>query len=143
MLFFSLPSQVILKKKSFVTLMDFFGMSEIKQLFKKKKHLLPFFVINFRRQNSYRYYLAPALNLFRTSFISSMSRLPCLFFYLAVWGLCCNVWDLQLWHVGSSSLTRGRTWVSCIGSTVLTIGPLGKCLLLALLINKGNIAKLF
>ncbi|XP_055266720.1 NADH dehydrogenase [ubiquinone] 1 alpha subcomplex subunit 3 isoform X1 [Moschus berezovskii] len=26
-------------------------------------------------------------------------------------------WDLYLWHVGSSSLTRGQTWAPCLGST--------------------------
>ena len=28
------------------------------------------------------------------------------FLYLTLPGLCCSVRDLQLWHVGSSSLTR-------------------------------------
>ena len=47
----------------------------------------------------------------------------CLFFFLAVPGLSCNMQDLQLWHansqlwhVGSNSLTRDRTWAPCIGS---------------------------
>ena len=31
-------------------------------------------------------------------------------------GLICGMQDLQLWHVGSSSLTRDRTWAPCIGS---------------------------
>ena len=34
----------------------------------------------------------------------------------------------QLQHAGSSSLTRAQTWSPCIGSTVLTTGPLGKSL---------------
>ena len=51
-------------------------------------------------------------------------------FILAVPGLSCGMQDLrcgvwasqlwhadsQLWHVGSSSLTRDRTWAPCIGS---------------------------
>ena len=46
--------------------------------------------------------------------------------YLFIW-LCqvlvasgifsCSMWDLQLRHVGSSSLTRDQTWAPCIGST--------------------------
>ena len=69
-----------------------------------------------------------------------------LFIYLAALGLSCGMWDLrchmrdlrchmqdlhcgvvgslvavcgifQLWHVGSSSLTRDRTWAPCTGST--------------------------
>ena len=88
------PSQARLLKKKKKFYSTGFLWDVRNKIVIKKKHLLPFFVINFRKQNSYSYYLAPALNLFRTSFISSMSSLPCLFFYLAVWGLCCNVWDL-------------------------------------------------
>ena len=40
------------------------------------------------------------------------------FIYLAVPGLSCGMSDLQLWHVGSSSLIRDRTWATCIGSPV-------------------------
>ena len=43
--------------------------------------------------------------------------------YLAASGLICGMWDvccslqvLQLWQVGSSSLTRDQTWAACIGS---------------------------
>ena len=36
--------------------------------------------------------------------------------YLAVPGLSCGTRDLPLWHAGSGSLTRGRTWASCIDS---------------------------
>ena len=51
------------------------------------------------------------------------------FIYLAVLGLICSTWDLQLWHlqlwhvnsqlqhVGSSSLTRDGTWAPGIGSS--------------------------
>ena len=38
------------------------------------------------------------------------------FIYLVVPGLCCSIRDLQLQHVGSSSLTRDRTWASCTRS---------------------------
>ena len=34
----------------------------------------------------------------------------CLYIYLVVLGLSCSMQDLSLWHVGSSSLTRARTW---------------------------------
>ena len=38
-----------------------------------------------------------------------------LFFYLVALGVSCNAWDVKLQHVGSSSLTRNRTWVPFIG----------------------------
>ena len=38
------------------------------------------------------------------------------FFYLTVPGLCCGMQDLQLWHVGSSSLTRDQTWAPALGA---------------------------
>ena len=40
------------------------------------------------------------------------------FFFLVVPGLSCGMWALwsSLQHVGSSSLTRDRTWAICIGS---------------------------
>ena len=47
------------------------------------------------------------------------------FFYLTVPGLCCGMQDLQLWHVGSSSLTRDQTWAPS-KHRVLAIGPPGK-----------------
>ena len=39
-----------------------------------------------------------------------------IFIYLAAPGLSCSIQDLQLQHVGSSSLTRDQTWALCIGS---------------------------
>ena len=36
--------------------------------------------------------------------------------YLATLSLNCGMWDLQLQHVGSSSLTRGRTHAPSIGN---------------------------
>ena len=36
--------------------------------------------------------------------------------YLAMLSLNCGMWDLQLQHVGSSSLTRGRTRAPRIGN---------------------------
>ena len=39
-----------------------------------------------------------------------------IFTYLAVLGLGCSMWDLYLQHVQSSSLTREKTRVPCIGS---------------------------
>ena len=53
------------------------------------------------------------------------------FIYLAVLVLaivCGFLFFFQLQHAGSSSLTRAQTWSPCIGSTVLTTGPLGKSL---------------
>ena len=57
-------------------------------------------------------------------------------FYLAVlisivplrtFGLRCSMWDLQLWQVGSSSLTRGQTWgPPALGAWSLSHWPLGK-----------------
>ena len=43
-------------------------------------------------------------------------------------GICCScgMINSQLRHVGSSSLTRDRTWALCIGSAVLASGPPGK-----------------
>ena len=39
-----------------------------------------------------------------------------IYIYLAASGLSCEVWDLQLWHAGFSSLTRDRTQPPCIVS---------------------------
>ena len=39
-----------------------------------------------------------------------------LFIYLAALGLSCGMWDLQLWHVESSSLTRDQTRAPCVGT---------------------------
>ena len=39
-----------------------------------------------------------------------------IFIYLSVPGFCCNMQALWLKHVGSSSLTRDRTWAPCIGN---------------------------
>ena len=39
-----------------------------------------------------------------------------MFIYLAALGLRCGMQDLQLWQVGSSSLTRDRTQAPCLGS---------------------------
>ena len=45
--------------------------------------------------------------------------MPGLFFFLMVacgiFDLHCSAQNLQLWHVGSSSLTRDRTWPSALG----------------------------
>ena len=47
-----------------------------------------------------------------------------LFIYLAVLGLiaacmtfdlCCDMWNLKLWHAGSSSLMKDWTWAPCVG----------------------------
>ena len=52
--------------------------------------------------------------------VRSLSLTPSIssFFYLAAPGLSCGMWALgsSLQHVGSSSLTRDRTWAACIGS---------------------------
>ena len=50
----------------------------------------------------------------------------CLFIYLAAQGLCYGTQDLQLWYVGSSSLTKDQTWHWEAG--VLATGPAGKSL---------------
>ena len=47
----------------------------------------------------------------------------CVFIYLAALGLSCGMEDLQLWHVGSSSLTRDQTqapyiWEQAVLATV-------------------------
>ena len=53
----------------------------------------------------------------RTFWISDIFFLKMsIFIYPAVLGLSCCMQDLQLQHVGSSSLTRDQTWVPCIGS---------------------------
>ena len=53
----------------------------------------------------------------RTFWISDIFFLTVsIFIYPAVLGLSCCMQDLQLLHVGSSSLTRDQTWVPCIGS---------------------------
>ena len=50
--------------------------------------------------------------------------------YLAAPALSYGVWDLQLWHVRSSSLIRDQTLAPCTGEHgVLAIGPPGKTLL--------------
>ena len=38
--------------------------------------------------------------------------------YLVALGLHCGRWDLSLWHVGSSSLTRDGSQTPCTGSSV-------------------------
>ena len=50
--------------------------------------------------------------------IQSPQTCALLFFkiYLAAPGLSCSMQDLQLQHVGSSSLTSNHTWALCIGS---------------------------
>ena len=40
--------------------------------------------------------------------------------YLVVLGLHCGMKNLQLWHMGCNSLTRGRTWAPYIGSKSLS-----------------------
>ena len=48
----------------------------------------------------------------------------------------CSMWTLYLWLVGSSFLTRDRTWAPCIGSKgVLASGPQGKSLQGTILLN--------
>ena len=43
--------------------------------------------------------------------------------------LSCGMWSLSCgMHMGSSSLTRDRTWAPCIGSAVLSTVPPGKSL---------------
>ena len=65
-----------------------------------------------------------------TFFLPSSCLIPSFFFflfiYLAVLGLSCDTWTLQLQHMGSSSLTRDQTHAPCTGSTVLAAGPPGK-----------------
>ena len=49
--------------------------------------------------------------------LSSKGGFVKIFIYLVAPGLCCSIRDLQLKHVGSSSLTRDTTWASCTRST--------------------------
>ena len=44
--------------------------------------------------------------------------LKILFFYLAVLGHSCGMWDLQLQYVGSGSLTKDLTWSPYVESEV-------------------------
>ena len=60
--------------------------------------------------------------------IDSFFKKIILFIYLTVLGVSCSTRDLcsQLWHVGSSSLTRDHTQAPCTGSRVLATGPPGE-----------------
>ena len=48
--------------------------------------------------------LQPLFSAHCLYFLSFFKKL--IFIYLAALGLSCSMWDLYLWHVGSSSLTR-------------------------------------
>ena len=51
------------------------------------------------------------------------------FIYLAALSLSCSMWDLLLWHVGSSSLRMNRIWALLLREhRVLASAPLGKSL---------------
>ena len=54
--------------------------------------------------------------------------------------VACGIY--QLWHVGSSSLTRDRIWTSCIGSWVSATEPPGKSLLFVFLITSQELGVL-
>ena len=97
----------------------------------KRKNIWPYFMhLNISVLSFFKKYIYLFIWLCRVSVATrGIFVAACEMFVAACRIFSCGMWTLSCgMHVGSSSLTRERTWAPCIGRGVLATGPPGKSL---------------